>query len=260
MEYSRYEIQALANLGLNAVEISIYLALSKSEKASVATISKILNINKLDTYKSIIHLYDLGLVEEVADNSAQVRAVSTQQMMNVLHEKAADIPSKLAINIESLMASIKIAKEYRITDSKFVLIPKKDTLLKKVLKTTVECRENVDFIVSWKRFNNVRLSIPDDFRIPARCRCILEQPLRLEDLEIVRRIKGAGCEIRFIPTHPDVALGIFDMKEMVIVENFEENNKNTSSLWTDNKSIITIAKIYFENLWLTSTEKPLIAN
>ncbi len=260
MEYSKYEIQSLANLGLNSVEIRVYLSLSKYRKASVASISKVLNISRFEAYKSLIRLYDLGLIEEVFGNSMLVKAVSTQQTLKILREKMIDTSSKLKIDIESLMANIKMVNESRITDSKFILIPKKNTLLKKVIKTVGKCRENVDFIVSWKRFDSARTCFPDDFNFTAKCRCILEQPLRTEDFEIIRKVRSLGTEIRFVPNHQDVALGIFDRKEMVIVENPDLNKESSTSLWTDNDSILTIAKIYFENLWQTATEKPLLIN
>lgn len=260
MEYSKYEIEKLANIGLNSLEISIFLALSRSEKASISTLSKVLNLRKFEVYKSLIKLYDFGMVEEVPGDSVLLRVVSTQQLLDILSEKMINDSARLKVDIQSLMASIKIAEEYRVTDSKFVVIPQKDKLLKKVMKTAGKCQKNADFIVTWGRFESARMNFPENFQMTAKCRCILEQPLRSHDFDVIRKVKRAGCEIRFIPNHQDVALGIFDGKEMVIVENSDYRKINSTSLWTDNKSILTIAKIYFENLWLLATEKPLITN
>jgi hypothetical protein len=51
-------------------------------------------------------------------------------------------------------------------------------------------------------------------------------------------------------------LAIFDEKEAIVLEEDIIGANNSPALWTNNQSMLTMAKNYFNNLWRKSTQKP----
>jgi len=117
----------------------------------------------------------------------------------------------------------------------------------------------MDYIVSWKRFSSDARSIYREIadRGSVQWRCILEQPPKQKDLELLRELNSSCCMFRFISNHPSAVLGIYDEKEIIVIEDPHSNLNDSAALWTNNESIVTIAQNYFEILWLKATDEPV---
>jgi hypothetical protein len=55
---------------------------------------------------------------------------------------------------------------------------------------------------------------------------------------------------------PNTVIGIYDKKEVFIVIDPKEGLFDSPALWSNNQSLITVVKDYFEILWLTAMEEP----
>ena len=68
--------------------------------------------------------------------------------------------------------------------------------------------------------------------------------------------KSPFCSVRFFHGSPNTVIGIYDKREVFIVIDPKEGLFDSPALWSNNQSLITVVKDYFEILWLTSMEEP----
>jgi sugar-specific transcriptional regulator TrmB len=261
LEFQPSEVQTLINLGLTSIQARIYLSLARYGPSSVTAITKQSKVNRPDVYRTVVKLYDLGLVEKIVETPILFKAVSAGQALKFLLQKRTEQYDKLRVDTESLMLNLRLDEnKLKFEDSRFVLIPQKDAVFKRVMQAINEAQECMDFVVSWKRFSASEYgSYPERANTASVvCRCILEQPLNRKDLEFVRKIKQElCCNFRFISSHPKAVFGIFDKKEIIVVEDPKSSLHNSPALWTNNQSIVIMAQTYFDNLWDKASENPL---
>ena len=68
--------------------------------------------------------------------------------------------------------------------------------------------------------------------------------------------KSGFCHIRFVPYHPKTVLGVFDKKELLIIEDPRKDLSESPALWTNNLSLINAIQDYFSVLWVTALDEP----
>ena len=145
------------------------------------------------------------------------------------------------------------------TDSRFILIPQREAVTRRVNQAISEAKRSIDFIVSSKRFLAGSCDkIPENYmNVNVKCRYVIEQPLSQSGLETAIKFKQkSACAIRFITTHPEAVLGIYDRREIILIEDPKANLNCSPALWTNNKSIISLAQYYFDILWDNSSDNP----
>lgn len=81
--------------------------------------------------------------------------------------------------------------------------------------------------------------------------------MKQKDLDLVKKVRQkSSCIIRFIPNHPKAVLGIYDKKEIIVIEDPKSNLNDSPALWTNNQSMVIMAQTYFDNLWRKASENP----
>ena len=257
MMETQSEVQTLVNLGLTSIQARIYLSLAQFGPSSVAAIAKQSKVNRPDVYRTVVKLYDLGLAEKIVKAPVLFKAVSADQTLKFLLHRKTEQYAKLNVDKESLIYNLKEEKKQKITDSKFVLIPENDAVVKRVIQAVKQAQFCTDFIVSWKRFSACTYGTYSEIsnNENVQCRCIIEQPPKQKDIELIRNIKPKSCRFKFIPNTPSAVLGIYDKKEIMIVEDPNSNLSDSPALWTNNESMVIIAQNYFDHLWLNATDE-----
>lgn len=154
MEFQPSEVQTLINLGLTSIQARIYLSLARYGPSSVTVIARQSKVNRPDVYRTMIKLYDLGLVEKIVETPVLFKAVSANQTLKFLLQRRTEQYDKLRVDTESLIYNLRSdEKNARVEDSRFVLIPQKNAVVKRVMQAINEAQERMDFVVSWKRFS-----------------------------------------------------------------------------------------------------------
>ncbi len=260
MESQESEVQTIVNLGLTNIQARIYLSLAKFGPASVAAIARQSKVNRPDVYRTVFKLFDLGLVEKIVDTPVLFKAVSSDQVLKFLLQRKTEQYDKLKVDTESLLHNLKIdEKKPKVADSRFILIPQKDAVIKRVIQAVNEAQVSMDFVVSWKRFSaGIYGAYPEKAnKDSVSCRCIMEQPPKQKDLELIHKDWQKFCTIKFIPKLPSAVMGIYDKKEMIVVEDPQSNLSDSPALWTNNQSMVILAQNYFDNLWRKATDEPV---
>jgi sugar-specific transcriptional regulator TrmB len=262
-------IETLSQLGLTVPEAKIYLALCKHQSLTTKTISKLTTISQPDTYRVLAQLQQKGLIEKLIERPSRFKILPIDESLSYLLKTKKAQYCELEANTESLFRTLeeKIAEEAHETiDSQFILIPQRDAVVKRIRNAIEKAEKSVDLYLSWKRFTQGITSAFAESSAKAwakgvKFRIIVESPEKEDVLKQALQFgeKSPFCEIRFFPRHPKTVIGLYDRKDAFIILNPKEALLESPALWTDNQSLISVIQDYFEILWLTAVEKPILS-
>jgi sugar-specific transcriptional regulator TrmB len=262
MRDNEKNIKTLAMLGVSVTQAKIYLALIEKGTSTIRVVSNQSGIGRPDTYRAMLELKEIGLVETVLATPTMYRPLplsegvsclldSKQKEFRLMKEKA----GKLLIDYERKTQCIET-----ICDSEFVLVPKGTAIIKKVNNSIVNAKHNIDCITSFKRFNQMILAAGDEIIEAARrgveVRFIIE---RNNDTPLLKNFtkftKKASFQFRYLPKHQLLfALTLFDKKEAQVVTSFGCDFTHSPILRSNNKVFVKIIQEYYENLWFTQSK------
>jgi hypothetical protein len=145
----------------------------------------------------------------------------------------------------------------------FVFIPQKTAVINRISQAIKNAQQSVDLVLSWRRFSQSIDNVFADVTRKAwaknvKFRFILENPGGKTAIKYAMSFceKSSACQIKFIPAHPKTVLGIYDEKEVFISAEPKKDLADSPALWSNNPSLISLVKDYFEILWLTAMENP----
>lgn len=264
MQPLQSDMQILLDLGLTLLQSKVYLALSSSAPANANTISKLARVARPDVYRTLSKLHDLGLVEEIIETPRRYKAIPIARGLTFLLNRKTQEHDILKKKTELLLRTFE-KKNTKTTiperHSKFVMIPKKERVVNRIRKAIDESQVSVDLVLSLKRFLfGITVVFAENCeRALARgvqFRIIVEKPEEANAAEIVAQFcrKNPHCKIRFLPGHKRTVIGIYDSKEAFVVVHPGEGLFDSPALWSNNECLLTVAKDYFQILWLTALD------
>lgn len=255
------EVQILIDLGLTSLQARIYFALCQTEMSEAATISKVTKVARSDVYRTLYKLHDLGLVEKEITNPITFRPIPMETGILFLLESKTNRDNKLKSEINFFLPKIKNKTIYKKSfqrESRFVMIPSRGVLIKKLKKAIHNTQISIDVSTSFKRFKSA-------------C-CMLAEPLNkawsrgvngrlvMEDTEAdLKDFKACwnepSAKIRKVSNIPKTVMAIYDNKEVFIYTEPIADMQDSPALWTNNPSILAMAEDCFETLWKTAKKK-----
>ena len=262
MESQFSELQTLVDLGLTLVQARVYLTLVRFGASRTLAISKISKVAQPDIYKALSKLQELGLVEKLIETPFEYRAIPVNTGVSFLLETKRMQYEKVRAEARLLLDTFKDMKLNSADQpkgSRVFLIPEGRAVIERINTAIAKAQISMDFLLSWKRFSRgiastFAESIESAWAKNVKIRFIIENTLKSETAKqlIQYCIEKPSCQIKFIPYHPKVVLGIYDKKEVSIIVNPKTELAGSPTLWSNNPSLIAIAKDYFEKLWLTA--------
>ena len=146
-------------------------------------------------------------------------------------------------------------------DLQFIMIPERETAVLKTTKAMDNAQTGVDSIISWKKFaylmdNTRKFRLKETMKRGVKLRYIIEKP---EDEKSLRNILGVFNDepffkVKYLLCVPQVHVGLFDNKEVFVNTSITGGLTETPLLWTNNPSLISLVRDYFEIAWLTAME------
>jgi sugar-specific transcriptional regulator TrmB len=259
------KLQVLEDLGLTSLQARIYIALLESEPLKVSEISEISKVARPDVYRNLSELQKKGLIERIINKPVEYRAISMKKGLVHLLEAKTQHYEKVRAETRMLLDAAtmeKVDRKKQVKTSQFVMIPKGKPVIEEI-KTAIEKAEcSVDLVLSWKRFSQGIASVFDEsieiaWAKNLKIRFIIESPPKNETAKQLIQLcrEKPFCEIRFIPSYPETIFGIYDRKEIFMILDSKTDLPNSPALWSNNPSLIGLAKDHFEILWLTSMEE-----
>ncbi len=261
LQNSSTEIQTLINLGLNNLQAKVYLCLAKSGTSSVAAIAKQSKTSTSETQNVMINLFELGIVQKVSEKPQLYKAASADQTLKFLMQRKTKQSNELKFDTGSLVSNLIIRRDQFKEQNRLVSISQKEVFLNRGMEAIHQVEVSIDFILTWDMFLECAQHVNQKTNKPnIMCRFIVEQPSNIGDLEILKKFNRWVGNIRFMQASPKALLGIYDKKDLMIIDGPDSDMNSSSSMWTSTKSIVTLSQSYFENLWLKSSKEPIQKN
>jgi sugar-specific transcriptional regulator TrmB len=252
--------ETLTELGLTHNQARIYVALLSSDRLLTAKeISIITNITRQDVYRILPLLQNIGLAEKSITAPTMFKATPLKLGVSILMENKMlqynalfDKAKKLSTENEN--------KRQQLTEEQpeFILIPGNHAVIQKINTLTGNVQSSLDIVTSRKRFPRAVFEFFDSrmqsLKRGVKIRCVSEKlPSINESMEEIIAIEEqAGAVTRFLSALPPALITLVDEKEVLIITSVS-GNLETSALWSNNPSLVALAKIYFENLWESAT-------
>ena len=266
METHFSKLQVLRDLGITSLQARVYLTLFVSGPLKASAISTISKVARPDVYRNLSKLQKMGLVEKIIRKPVEYRAIPMKKGLKLLLETKRNQYETVRAETQILLDTATAEKSNQNKEAEapqFVLIPKGKTVVEEI-RTAIENAEfSVDLVLSWKRFSQGIASIFAESMETAwtknlKNRFIIESPPESKTGEQLIQFcrEKPFCQVRFISHYPEAIFGIYDGKEMFIVLQSKTDLPGSPALWSNNPSLIGLAKDYFEMLWLTSMARP----
>jgi sugar-specific transcriptional regulator TrmB len=259
-------VLALTQLGLTVLESKIYMVLCKYGKLSTKEISKLTKTAQSDVYRVGKKLQQKGLVEKQIENPVSYKPIPFEAGSQFLLQRKEAEYKDLRQKIKKIDQRLKKKTNDTPTisaDSHFLMMPRRENIVKKIAEAINRSERKVDLVLSWKRlhrgFTSTFVENTDKaWSKGVKFRIVVETPPdamgQKKAVEFCR--KNPMCNIRFLPSHPKTVVGLYDEKEVFVIVNPREDLLNSPALWSNNQSLITAIQEYFELLWLTSMRQP----
>jgi sugar-specific transcriptional regulator TrmB len=144
--------------------------------------------------------------------------------------------------------------------SLFALVPQKEAVVMKIKELSENAKYSIDVVNSRRRHllsaSVFRKEIYKALDRGVKFRVIAQKdkdegllPKAQVDIE-----SHPGFKIKYVLTKPSAMVSIFDNREVLIVEDESVDQITAPTLWSNNKSLVTLAQNYFDMLWHAQTE------
>lgn len=258
MDLQDADVQTFLGLGLNSSEARVFVALYKIGTAEASRIAKDSAVARPDVYRALSNLHKLGLVEKIIAHPSRFRPVPIETGVDVLLEHKTKKYNELKSKSASLIHRINkknIHKE-SYQESQFVLIPSREALIKRLIKTIEKTQKSIDVSTSWKRFKSAcyRLAEPleEAWRRGVKGRVVIEKTDE-PALEFVKTYwRSPHAEIRQVHFPPKTVMALYDKKEVYIYVIPAADMTESPALWSNNPSLVAMAEDSFETKWKTA--------
>ena len=252
--------ETLTELGLTHNQARIYVALLSSDRLLTAKeISKITNITRQDVYRILPAVQNVGLVEKSITSPTMYKATPLKLGVSILMENKMLQYNELIDKAKKLSTENENKKQQPTEDHpEFILIPGNHAVIQKINTLTSNVQSSLDIVTSGKRFPRAVFEFFDSrmqslkrgvkIRVVSEKLGSINEPME----EILAIEKQAGAMTKFLSTAPPALITLIDEKEVMIITS-ATGTLETSALWSNNHSLVALAKIYFENMWQSAS-------
>lgn len=251
----------LKRLGLSSNQAKVYLGLlALNRNATVMSISQSCGVHREEIYRKMRELADLGFVEVIITRPLKFKAVQLKFVINILLRRMSEEISNLQIESEKLLLDFENnRKEPTPKEGNFdlLLIPKNRALLQR-LKTEVDnLQDSLDTIctfakgISWLKKHNVHFKRALNRNVTIRF--IIQKSEKTKIPKFVIKLQNYdNFQLRSTRINPPACAGIYDRKQILIDVSSKAQFLKSPAICSNNPSILGMAKIYFNKMWMDS--------
>jgi sugar-specific transcriptional regulator TrmB len=256
------ELQVLQRLGLTRLQSNVYIMLVMLKASTAKNLSKSAQVPRQDIYRILDELHEIGLIEKEIASPTVFRAIPITEGTSTLMEHRNEETVELQKDIRRIIFRLNKKAKNIIPqeDSCFILIPKREALIRNIKKTIENAQESIDIITSGSIMAQVLFRLEESFnkalKKGIKIRYItgkLENATwLLKSLSALK--KNPSFQMRFLSNPPTARFGIYDKRELFIATHPSSDAFKTNALWSNNPSLVEAITDYFENKWLIATE------
>jgi sugar-specific transcriptional regulator TrmB len=259
---SNEDIQVLRQLGLSSLEARVYIALTRTERATIKALSKSTDLARQHVYQVINDLLDIGIIEKIVAAPFEYSAIPMKDAIFIMLQRKKQEFLDMEIKIEStakqLLERYEAASKIKRTTSQeeqtFIF---RNIRVHEVAHVRVRdlsnCKTSVDLAILEKNLESINEELGDALKKEVKIRMIIGNTerssfqLNLEDLTI-----NPFFEARISFNQAIFPLAILDEKQAVIITSKSSDFPKSSYLKTNNPHLMALAKVYFEKQWTDS--------
>ncbi len=261
LSIQQQKIKTLMDLGLTLQESKIYCALVKIGPTRVSKISKTSQISRADAYRTAKKLERLGLIEKIISKPVVYDAVEPKVAINFLLDCKLKNFEEVKLKSYSLLKDLekKVKNKPHEKQDETIWIPSKQALIERIKQSVDKTQRTIEILTTNMRLTQACYTfcncLDNAWSRNVKCRVLVQEPTQKQLTLFKKAYPKPCCEFCFFTHKPLAVIAIYDDKEVFVITNIEATLKNSSSLWSSNKSIVGLAKHYFETMWKSS--KPL---
>ncbi len=261
------DTQALSSLGITVSQGKVYLALLRLRTPSrVHTISKYTDTPRQDIYRLLDELQQLGLVQKTLVRPATFKATPPKEAIEIFMRRKKDEFSKMEKQADKFVQrATQILGETPTEPEKdqFLLITEREAITSKALQAIENTKKTLNDITPFIEFAPWISVLSESFRKAldrgVKIRWITNKPANLNLPESLQNCTNhPNFKLRFIPSLPEVKMGIFDNKELILGIFAKSSFSVSPCLYSVNSSLVTLAENYFEICWKKGIDPKLV--
>jgi sugar-specific transcriptional regulator TrmB len=250
-------VEALTGLGLSFVQSKVFLALVRSDCATIKNISELSKVSRQDVYRVVSDLYELGLVKKMVSKPARFQAIAVENACAILLNRKKDECQKMELTKERFLRDFNGKKKpfSNGKDDQFFVVKGKEALLCSIRENFVRSRIKVDMATSQERFLQA-LSFLDvlfakKLHQGVKVRVVTEKPNDVEAFldRVDYFLQNSLFELRFVPHSLKANVTIFDNREALVTVQVGDALLKGPVLCTVNSVFLEMFCVYFDKMW-----------
>jgi sugar-specific transcriptional regulator TrmB len=242
---------------LSISQAKIYLSLVKFKKLKAQEIASISGVARPYVYGVLAQLEEAGLVEKTITKPEQFHAIPIEKCVSHLIQrriiKTAELQQKALTLTENLKRNNE--NEELSKDFEFILIQNRDAVYAKAENMLKTVEKTICFIALKKRLlvwiSNYLPLLKEVLARKVDFRIILPESENYQHLgePIEALMRYPNFDIRLISESPNVGFSVWDQKEILLSTSVIDTPFPQPTLWSNNKSTVTLSQNYFDLLW-----------
>jgi sugar-specific transcriptional regulator TrmB len=262
------DTQGFSCFGITLPQKKVYLALLRLRTPSkVHTIAKYTDIPRQDVYRILDELQQIGLVQKTLLKPATFTATPPKEAVGIFLRKKKeelDLIEKEASNFVQMTTQIFGETQAEPEKDQFLLITEREAITCKAIQAIENTKTNFQDITPFSEFVPwlVMLSefIEAALERGVKVRWITDKPSNaIFPKSLKTCIHHRNFQLRCIPYLPEVKMGLFDNKELLLGVLAKADFAVSPCLFSNNLSMIKLADNYFENCWKKGVDLELVS-
>jgi len=244
------------NLGLNRVQVRIYLTLVSLGAANAKKIAQTANVDQSEVYQVLEELHGRSLVQKIIKVPTEYQPLTLSEAIKILIEQRDRETKDIKQRAEKILNKVAPPPKTETDQEFFTLIPQND------FRTRYVARANISVEKEWVVYTQIeRFPITStayyetnkkayDRGVHFRFLLELNRPTD-EILKFIQKESKENPlnEIRYTDNILLTSFAIYDKKEMNFSVKYFAGLANSDMLVTNNTQLVKIAQDYFELRW-----------
>jgi sugar-specific transcriptional regulator TrmB len=246
-------VQTLQAFGLSVVQAKTYLTLLKLQESDIKTIAANVGVARQEIYRTMPSLEKLGLTQKIIGKPITYKVTPLKDTLGILlekqQEKVTDLQSKQEWMTTNFNADNQGEKKSCEDDAHFTIISELTLFSSVHQKLFLKTEESIDISVPFisEKFLKYWLQIGDVVAKKKKLKVRVIAPENSKEAQMLPKklLDAPNFQLRFAKDAFAFGFTIFDRKETTIAI----SEKGLPSLWSNNPSIVSLAKNNFDVLW-----------
>jgi sugar-specific transcriptional regulator TrmB len=249
-------VKLLLELGFTNSQARVYVTLAANGNLGVANLASLSEVHRTDLYRVVKELEKKGFVERIIANPTMFGAVPFDVCLDFLIQERAEKFRRLRQEVKELkLTFVSKAKNKKTSkQAKFVLVPGRG-VVERIGRSINETEKNAELVISSMRFIKGMFAFSDTMKKSwdrgVKWRIVIYKDRDSKDFwKWIKFCKKSQlCQIKLTAEEPRNVIGIYDQKQVFIIDNPNSDLTESPALWSSNLGLIQLAEDQFNRIW-----------